>query len=106
MNELQDELDVEGFNVQILGVNHIDKAMGNEGMLVDKTLPWLQDTVQQYVWLSWAPTYRDVIILDEQNYYVSSFNLTLNQLNQSENKQSLKALLIGDQAAEADSGSL
>ena len=101
---MQDELDSEGYAIQILGINHIDKIQGNEGMVLDKDLPWLQDTAEQDVWSSWGPTYRDVIILDSQNNFVAAFNLTLNQLSDSENRSALKALLVGQQSPTNDSG--
>ena len=74
-------------------------------MVVDKDLPWLQDTPTQAVWSSWEPNYRDVFVLDDQNHFVSAFNLTMNQLSDVGNREALKVILIGDQVVDNDSGS-
>ena len=82
----------------------MDKIIGNEGMVVDKNLPWLQDNAEQNVWASWDPTYRDVIILDDENHFVSAFNLTLNQLSDLSNREELKILLIDGEESSGDTG--
>ena len=39
-------------------------------------LPLLQDTEAEDVWHVWAITYRDVVVLDQDNVQVGVFNLT------------------------------
>ena len=73
-------------------------------MVADNALPWLQDTSEESVWTSWAPTYRDVIVLDGENHFVTAYNLTLNQLSDVDNRAALKAILIEGEIQTMDSG--
>jgi len=59
-------------------------------------LPLLQDTVKDDVWTSWEVTYRDVVILDEDNHQVDVFNLTANDLNDPANYQALSDLITAE----------
>ena len=55
-------------------------------------LPLLQDTASDDVWSSWDVTFRDVVILDESNECYAIYNLTTNDLRDSDNMDALVAL--------------
>ena len=55
-------------------------------------LPLLQDTKTENVWSSWGVTFRDVVILDEANECYAIYNLTTNNLSDSDNAAELEAL--------------
>ncbi|MEC7949631.1 MAG: hypothetical protein VX265_18835 [Myxococcota bacterium] len=58
------------------------------------TLPLLQDDRRTRVWTRWNATYRDVHVVDRENFRVGVFNLTQNDLGEPENYAALKAMLI------------
>jgi hypothetical protein len=78
--------------VRLLGINSI----GADGYPVPggHALPWLQDTPAADVTALWSPAFRDVVILDEDNVYVTSYNLGTNDLGTQANYDYLKALLL------------
>lgn len=92
---LQNEIEGEGWDVEvrILGVNGMGLESGNAAACAGKDLPWLQETVDNPVWVPWAVTYRDVVILDRANRRVTSYNLTTHDLSDPGNYLELKALL-------------
>jgi hypothetical protein len=92
---MQDELAGEGGDVEIriLGVNGMGLESGNAAACAGKDLPWLQETVDNPVWIPWAVEYRDVVILDRANRRVTSYNLTTHDLSNPGNYLELKALL-------------
>lgn len=57
-------------------------------------MPWLQDTSAQNAWARWAPTYRDVVIVDAQNQKVDVFNVTEHDLADASNFATLKQKLL------------
>ena len=81
-------------DVRILGVNQIGRESSNALITEGCTIPWLQDAVAQSVWASWAVTYRDVVILNDENVAVSIYNLTVNDLGIAANCDSLRALIL------------
>lgn len=58
-------------------------------------LPWLQDTAEANVWVSWNVAYRDVWVLDGENKLVAVYNVTEHNLADAANYQALKDILIG-----------
>ena len=103
---MQQELDSENpeLAISILGVNEFGEESGNSLMTADRDLPWLQDidddgNGSSDTWDSWSVTFRDVIITDSSNVQVAVYNLTSNDLANSENFATLKQLLI-DAASE------
>ena len=86
--------------IQILGVNGIALESGNAGMTTGRTLPWLQDTLAADVWNKWAVTYRDVIVLDQENRPVAVYNLTTYDLSNPSNFAALKSMLVDAANAE------
>ena len=81
-------------DIRILGVNGIGHESGNAVNCDGKTLPWLQDFPAVDVWTAWAVTYRDVIILDEDNVVVGVYNLTTNDLGVPANYDVLRSMMI------------
>ena len=92
MDTLADELAIEGFDVAILGVNEAGHEAGNPSITTGRDLPWLQDTPEADVWHGWGITFRDVVILDEENEVVAIYNLTQNTLADPAKYAELKAL--------------
>jgi len=81
-------------DIAILGVNEVGFEGGNEGMCDGRDLPWLQDTAAADWWGVWAPTYRDVIILDGDGELAGVFNLTDKPITVDDNYVELKQLLV------------
>jgi hypothetical protein len=98
---MQDDLDAAGLPVQVVihGINEIGHEVGNPNVTAGRDLPWLQDTVSEQVWASWEITFRDVVILDEQNVPYAVYNLTTHDLSDPNNYAELQALF---QAAASD----
>ena len=80
--------------IHILGVNFIGMESGNPIICAGRTLPWLQDVSAANVWNSWGVTFRDVVILDQNNKRVGVYNLTDHDLRVPANYAGLRALLI------------
>ena len=97
MDSLEAEIAAEArsLDVRIVGVNEIGQESGNPLIAPLCELPWLQDTEAQRVWERWEPSYRDVIVLDEENERVAVFNVTTYDLGTPANFDSLKTLLTG-----------
>ena len=76
-------------------MNDKNLEVGNAATCDGKDLPWLQATNAQDVWNEWNPTFRDVIIVDENGIAVDVYNLTIHDLaigaNYAELKSKLKA---------------
>jgi len=84
------------YKIEILGINwNLSNTTSNDLVTTDNDLPWLQDTVEENVQLSWAPVYRDVVILNPVNETpVAAFNLSTYDLAIEANRTQLKALLL------------
>jgi len=98
---MQQELDSEQpeLGIDILGVNEFGHESGNTLVTTDRDLPWLQDIDDNDdgnsdTWDSWDVTFRDVIITDNDNVQIAVYNLTNNDLTNSDNFAALKQLLI------------
>lgn len=102
MDLLQKDLDQNEslLDIQILGMNPIGHEIGNSAVTEGRDIPWLQDTDedgdgQWDNWLtSWPFVYRDVVIVDANNVAVDAYNLTLHSLEESENYDTLRQMLI------------
>ena len=92
---MQAEIDADPASrpIQILGLNDIGLESGNDGMIAGQTLPWLQPETGEEIWTLWAVEYRDVIIIDPDNEYVGTFNLTINNLADTTNYATLMTML-------------
>ena len=93
---MQAELDGEShpIEIRIVGVNAIGLESGNAQITMGRTLPWLQDTVDEAVWTSWGVTFRDVWVLGTANEPIAVYNLTANNLGDPQKYAELKAILI------------
>ena len=92
---MQQEIDGEGWPVEvhILGVNASGQESQNAAACAGKDIPWLQDTASQDVWGAWGVTWRDVVILDQDNVPIGVFNLTGHDLAEPANYSELKSML-------------
>ena len=92
---MQKEIETEAWptTVQIHGINAAGRESGNATICNGRTTPWLQDTSAAQVYQKWNVTYRDVIIVNELNQPVATYNLTSNNLGIPANYSALKALL-------------
>jgi len=78
----------------LLSVNEAGLESGNDGFVMGKTMPLLQDVAAVNAWGKWQVTYRDVVVLDAEGRRRAAFNLTMNDLNVSANYTALKNLLL------------
>lgn len=109
LDSLQQDLDINhgDLGVEIIGINLAGREDGNQLMTSNVDLPWLQDVDldndgNSDTWQEWGAQLRDVVIVDEQNQFVESINLTLNDLAESANYDSLKAKIIGADSGEGE----
>jgi hypothetical protein len=79
--------------IRIVGVNETGLEGGNGLVVSGRTLPWLQDDAVADVWTSWDVTFRDVIVVDEENRPVAVYNLTTNDLGSPAKYAELLAIL-------------
>lgn len=93
---MQKELDALklGMAVKIHGINQAGHEGSNESACQGKDIPWLQEVPKHPVWATWAVTYRDVIILDENNEVVGKYNLTDHNLSNTADYDELKNMFI------------
>jgi hypothetical protein len=89
---LQDELNTEGVDVRIVGVNETGHESNSDLMCDQRDLPWLEEA-DTGVWDAWEVEYRDVIVLDADNFVVDAFNLSSRDLNDEANYSALADLL-------------
>jgi hypothetical protein len=80
--------------VAILGVNAVGYESGNASITDGRVLPWLQDVPEEDVWGTWAVTYRDVVVLDEENQVRAVYNLTEHDLADPAAYAELRDLLV------------
>jgi hypothetical protein len=79
--------------IQILGINPEAYASGNVEMCAGRDLPWLQESSGVSVASDWGAIFRDVVILDVNNEWVTAYNLTTHDLGVPANYEALKDLL-------------
>ncbi len=93
---MQQELDAAGLAVpvQIIAVNQVGHESGTPMFTSNRDLPMVQETAALDVWDLWKVTYRDVVILDENNERLDAYNLTQNNLAVQANYDALKAMLV------------
>lgn len=80
-------------NVEILGINIYSDAQFNY-LVTGRTLPWLQDTIQDDVWGNWNAAWRDVMILDTSNRLVAVYNLFQHDLGDLDNRNQLRDMFL------------
>ena len=86
----------EGYaNIKIIGINGVNAVNDDlSGMLLNNSLPWLQDNNTEDVWNSWGVKIRDLIIFDRNGEYYTKINLTQMDLDLEQNYNDIKNLLI------------
>ena len=109
LDALQEDLETNypDLGVEIVGINLAGRESGNTSITAGRDLPWLQDQDSDAdgnsdVWHDWGAQLRDVMIVDDQNQLVETINLTLNDLAQSSNYDSLKAKIVGANSGEGE----
>jgi hypothetical protein len=92
---MQDELDAEdlALEVRILMVNQQGAESGIQSACNGRDLALLQDVPSAMAWDSWYITYRDVVIVDAQTRVAGIYNLTTNNLAETDNYEALKTFL-------------
>ena len=80
--------------ITIIGLNEAGFESGNDSMTNGRALPWLQDIESTDVWAAWNVTYRDVILVDKENYVFNIYNLTDNDLSEEAIYTELKDKLM------------
>ena len=76
--ELREELQSD--IVEILAVNEIGYDNFEYVDTVSSQLPWIQDVEEVNAWELWEITYRDLVILDQDNIFLTTYNLTDNPM--------------------------
>ena len=82
---MQEELDADGTQIQIIGVNQVGYESSNDLMSDGRNMPWLQETASLDVWGLWEVTYRDVIVVDATGKPMDVYNLSSNDLGDEAN---------------------
>jgi hypothetical protein len=87
-------------DIQLLGINEIGHESGNASICNGRDLPWLQDvdadgnSVSDVWYDSWKITYRDVVVVDQQNEKVTIYNVTTHNLADPGNYATLEQIFI------------
>ncbi|MEC9096608.1 MAG: redoxin domain-containing protein, partial [Planctomycetota bacterium] len=109
LDNLQEDLDTNhaDIGVEIIGINLADRESGNASITAGVDLPWLQDVDSDAdgnsdTWHAWGAQLRDVMIVDEQNQLIETINLTLNDLAEPANYDSLKGKIVGADTGEGE----
>ena len=109
LDTLQTELDTNfgDLGAEIIGVNLAGRESGNSSFTSGRDIPWLQDVDADNdgdsdVWVEWGAQLRDVMIVDEQNQLVETINLTLYDLADTSNYESLRDKIIGADSGEGE----
>lgn len=82
----------------LLAVNQAGLEAGNDGFVMGRTTPLLQDSAEVNAWGRWQVTYRDVVVLDAEGRRRGVFNLTANDLAVPANVATLERLLLDARA--------
>lgn len=85
LDEIQAELESQGVEAHIIGLNAYGYQASNEDFTENVTLPWLQDTDGQ-TWARWSAVWRDIFIVDAQGVLRERDNLTTYDLREEENR--------------------
>lgn len=80
--------------ISIIAVNEMGYDAGNSLVPDISSLPMVQNDSIAQVWSNWGAVWRDVIVLDQENRPVATFNLTTYNLATTENYDLVKAELI------------
>jgi hypothetical protein len=86
----------------VLGINILDEADYDSIVAQTRTLPWLQDTTEENVWVRWNASWRDVKIVDSLGRLRTTYNLFDHDLSYPTNYAALKQMFL-DTAVVVDS---
>ena len=67
-------------NIEILAINQIGASSGISSISPTDILPVVEDDASLDIWNSWGGTWRDVLILNQQNEIYATYNLTQHNL--------------------------
>ncbi|MBU1698742.1 MAG: hypothetical protein KJ970_11180 [Candidatus Eisenbacteria bacterium] len=92
---MQAELENEGLalDVRILGLNMPNNEVNNAVMCAHSSLPYLQDTTGEHAWQEWDVIGYDVIIVDENNVFITKYNVGAHTLVTPSNYYELKQMI-------------
>ena len=80
--------------IRFLGVNEAGLESGNPEICNGRTLAWLQDVPSVKAWDLWHVTFRDVVVLDQNNQVAFIYNLSTYDLADSANYAELKRRVL------------
>ncbi len=107
MDTLASELGLShpGLNIEILGVNDWALGDGNDAVSEGRDTPWLQDVDvdgngESDIWEQWDVAFRDVVILDANNEKVEAYNVTVHNLSDPQNYDTLRQMFINSAVPE------
>jgi len=80
--------------VDLLAINEVGHSSGLDDATAGNSIPLLADTTEANAWGTWDAEWRDVVIVDEDNLQVDRISLTGFSLEETENYETLKAMLL------------
>jgi hypothetical protein len=83
-----------GGGVRLFGINYVGAEREAAATAAGRTIPLLQDTVDEVVWWHWQADPNDVVIIDTRNVPVAKFSLSDFNLGVPADYDSLKTLLF------------
>ena len=92
---MQNYFDDNALPIQIIGVNQTGFEVGNSTITEGRDIPWLQDLESIDMWNSWEVEYRDIHILDQDHQLRYVYNLSKNNLGDSDKNFELRCILEG-----------
>ena len=91
---MQKEFEDSELGIRLIAVNGIGYEESSETIDSVGDLPVLQDTPDAGVWDAWQVNYRDVVVLDAAGGKRDVYNLTENDLADSERYEALKQHIL------------
>ena len=80
--------------IDLLAINEVGHDSGIEDAVAGNSIPLLADTTEANAWGTWDAKWRDVVIVDQDNLQVERISLTGFDLEETENYETLKAMLL------------
>ena len=80
--------------IDLLAINEVGHDSGIDDATAGNSIPLLADTTAANAWGAWDADWRDLVIVDEDNLQVDRISLTGFDLEDTENYETVKALLI------------
>ena len=91
---MQDELESNypNLDIEIFAINMTGSSVTS--LTSSQNLPVVQDDNSLQIWSTWGAVWRDVMILDQNNELVHTYNLTQYSLSNTSNYNDLMQLFI------------